>query len=264
MKRIAFTTLLNGMPFLQKQLDSNIKDLFDEWYFIEGAVNKTNDTVGNNVPEKYFTKDFLSIDGTTEILDSYASNKIKVVRNNGQPWNGYVSMANAISDKFENCLLMMIDVDEFWPYDRLDNLLKFAEQNMYNTYMFMCYYFVGKDKYLFENNRYGNNHYEWNRLWKIDNKVAFKRLQPPYLHEPQNIILADKNLTVQNNWIFSHYSYALEEQVRFKCDFFNKGDILLTQWKKLQQIQKDRQYYLSEFFNFESTAHTPIHFLNER
>ena len=261
MKRIAFTTLLNGQPFLEKQLKSNIKDLFDEWYFIEGAVDKTHDTTGNTVPKKYHTDDYLSIDGTSELLDSYAGEKIKVIRNNGKLWNGYVGMANSIADKYENCILMMIDVDEFWPYDKLKELLEFAETNSYNTYFFMCYYFVGKDKYLFENNRYGNNDYEWNRLWKITDKKQFKQLQPPHLYDKHEIILADKQLTVNKGWIFTHYSYTLEEQVKFKCDFFNKGNLLYDQWKKLQDITNNRTHYFSEYFYFEPTSHTPIHFL---
>ena len=260
MKRIAFTTLLNGQPFIEKQLKRKNIDLFDEWYFIEGAVNQTNDTSLNVVPKKYYTDKFLSIDGTTRLLDEYASknSKIKVIRNDGKPWNGYVGMANAISDNFENCLLMMIDVDEFWPYETQKNLLEFAENNTYNTYQFMCHYFVGKNKFLFENNKFGNHGYEWYRLWKISNKKKFKKLQGPEIFEPNETILADKNLTTKHNWIFNHYSYIFEDQVKFKCEFFAKGDTLLHQWRKIQEIKKDERRFLSEFFYFEPTSHTPI------
>ena len=262
MKKIAFTTLLNGKFFLEKQLKSNTREFFDEWYFIEGAVNKTNDTAGNTVPSKYYTDKYLSVDGVTDILDQAAATdkRIKIVRNNGKPWDGYVSMVNSIMEKCEDCLLMMIDVDEFWSDVQLSTLLTFAEKNPYNTYLFMCYYFVGKDRYLFEDNKYGNNHYEWNRLWKITGKKLFKRLQPPYLYEPSEIILADKALTANLNLVFTHYSYAIEEQVKFKCDFFNKGDLLLEQWKKLQLLNKNEKKLFSEFFYFEQNAYTPVLF----
>jgi hypothetical protein len=261
MKRIAFTTLLNGQPYLEKQLASKTRDYFDEWYFIEGALDKTNDTACNTVPPTYYNDKFLSIDGTTEILDKAADDKIKVVRNNGKLWDGYVDMVNSIMDKCDDCLLMMIDVDEFWTPKQLETLLDFAEKNPYNTYFFMCYYFIGKDRYLFENNKYGNNHYEWNRLWKVQGKRTFKRLQPPHLYDPSEIILANKNLTVTNGWVFSHYAYALEEQVKFKSHFFNKGDVLLEQWKKIQEIPKTEKRMFSEFFYFEETGQTPIQFL---
>ena len=168
MKKIAFTPILNGMPFLKKQVKF-ITENFDHWYIIEGVLNNKNDGChnGNVVDERFISKDYLSIDGTTEFLNELNNSNITVIRNNGRPWDGYVEMANSFMDSIENAFLMYIDIDEFWTKQQIDEIYNFACNNDYNTFMFKCYYFVGKDRFVFEDNKFGNKHYEWVRAFVI-------------------------------------------------------------------------------------------------
>ena len=61
MKKIAFTIVLNGMPFLRDQYDI-IPECFDHWYIIEGAVLPTLDTNWcQNINNEFFSDKKLSI-----------------------------------------------------------------------------------------------------------------------------------------------------------------------------------------------------------
>ena len=68
MNKIAFTIVLNGMPFIKEQYKI-IPGVFDHWYIVEGVSRNINCTRWcNPVTEKYH-KNNLSNDGTTEFLD---------------------------------------------------------------------------------------------------------------------------------------------------------------------------------------------------
>lgn len=262
MKRVAFTPILNGMPFLIKQSEF-IPKVFDHWYIIEGVLNNNNDGChnGNVVKEQFVSKDFLSIDGTTEFLDNLAQQhaNITIIRNEGRPWNGYVEMANSFMDKIENTFLMYIDVDEFWTEKQINEIYSFACQNLYNTYMFKCYYFFGKDRYVFEDNKFGNNWFEWTRAFVVKDKMSFTSLQPPVLYNEKDIKVFPRYATEQKGWIFTHYAYALEEQIKFKEVFHNHKN-LLEHWTKLQLIPKGTDCILNEYIPLRN-ANTKMHYI---
>jgi hypothetical protein len=259
MKKIAFTPVLNGMSFLKKQYNF-IPNMFDHWYIIEGVLNNKNDGChnGNVVVDQFVDKNFLSIDGTTEYLDSIKCNNISIIRKN-KPWDGYVEMANAIMNNVEDCILFYIDVDEFWDKDTVLDVSKFLEKSSVNTLKFMCYYFVGKDRYVFEQNKFGNNWFEWMRAWRIDQKMNFKTLQPPELYNNNDIKFLEKNETFARGWAFTHYAYALEEQIIFKEKFHNHAN-LLNNWKNLQKVPKGTDCLLSDYIPFRN-ADTKLYYL---
>jgi len=253
MKRIAFTPVLNGMPFLERQLDF-IPKMFDHWYIIEGALNNKNDGChnGNILLEQFISKDCLSVDGTTEFLDKLKKNKnITIIRKNSS-WDGYVEMANSFMHEIENSILFYIDVDEFWDKQVVNDICTFLEKSDINTLKFMCYYFLGKDRYVFEPNKFGNNWFEWMRAWKVDKNRTFKTLQPPELYNEQEIRILDKLETAKRGWTFTHYAYTLEQQIIFKEIFHNHKDLLLN-WKKLQALPKDTDCLLSDYIPFRNS-----------
>lgn len=262
MKRVAFTPILNGMPFLKQQA-AFIPKHFDHWYIIEGVLNNNNDGChnGNVVRDQFISKEYLSNDGTTEYLDELSKlhNNITVIRNEGRPWNGYVEMANSFMNEIKDTFLMYIDVDEFWTEKQINELYNFAINSNFNTFMFKCYYFFGKDRFVFEDNKFGNNWYEWTRAFVIKDEMKFKSLQPPVLYDDSSIKICDRQYTERRGWVFTHYAYALEEQIKFKEVFHNHKD-LLEHWRKLQLITKGTDCTLDEYISLKN-ANTKILYL---
>ena len=215
MKKIAFTLILNGMPFIKEQMNI-IPKMFDKWYIIEGVANPVGDTSWcKRLPDE-FHKNGLSIDGTTEYLDSIKSDKIVVIRSQTGFWNGKTEMCNSFMHEVEDAILMQIDMDEFWDIPTLTSLFTFCENNPndFNAMFFKCNFFVGKHLITQGENCYGDNSYEWVRLWIIKNKTRFVTHEPPVVAGTTKYLT--KSFTSQNNWIFNHYAYALEEQLKLK------------------------------------------------
>jgi hypothetical protein len=252
MKKIAFTPVLNGMPFIKKQFEF-IPKVFDHWYIIEGVLNNQNDGRwnGNVITDQFVDNNFLSVDGTSEFLDNNKNDKVTIIRKNS-PWNGYVEMANSFMDNVEDCILFYIDVDEFWEEKSINEISLFLTNNDINTLKFMCYYFVGKDRYVFEENKFGNNSFEWARAWKINQKIKFKTLQPPELYDRHQIKVMEKSETYKKGWVFTHYAYALEHQIIFK-EKFHKHLNLLQNWNNLQSIPKGKNCLLSDYIPFNNS-----------
>jgi hypothetical protein len=232
MKKIAFTIVLNGMPYIKQQYEV-IPKVFDEWYIIEGATRPVYDTGWcSNISKKFYSDKFTSIDGTSEFLDSIASDKIKIIRKNDF-WDGKVEMCNSFMNQIENCSLMQIDVDEVWDIETLNDILNYSESNDYfDGMLFKCNYYVGSDLITIGENCYGNNPNEWCRFWKIKNKTFWVSHEPPRIRGCTKFLTRD--YTKSKNWTFNHYAYALQSQLEFKENFYNyKGAV--EQWKKLQE-----------------------------
>jgi hypothetical protein len=230
-KKIAFTIVLNGLPFIKKQAEI-IPQVFDEWYIVEGATTPVLDTGWcKPIPEKFYSNNFLSNDGTTEFLDSISSDKIKIIRKE-QLWNGKVEMCNSFMDKIENSILMQFDVDEIWNIEVLKDVLEYADKNdHFDGMVFKCNYFVGPNLITVGENCYGNNSYEWHRLWKIRNKTYWLSHEPPRVKGCLNFLTRD--FTKNKNWVFNHYAYILEAQLKFKENFYGY-DGAVNCWNKLQ------------------------------
>lgn len=234
MKKVAFTIVLNGLPFIKKQAEI-IPQVFDEWYIVEGATTPILDTGWcKPIPEKFYSNNFLSNDGTTEFLDTISSDKIKIIRKE-ELWNGKVEMCNSFMDKIENCILMQFDADEIWNINTLNEVLDYASKNNhFDGMVFKCNYFVGPDLITVGENCYGNNSYEWHRLWKIKNKTYWISHEPPRIKGCVNFLT--KEFTKEKAWIFDHYAYTLEAQLEFKENFYNYSGAV-NHWKNLQRAQ---------------------------
>jgi hypothetical protein len=235
MKKIAFTLVLNGMPFIKKQAEI-IPQVFDEWYIIEGATLPVKDTAWcQNIDGKYYNNKKLSVDGTSEFLDSIASDKIKIVRKNDF-WNGKVEMCNSIMHLVENAILMEFDVDEIWQPEVLKNVLEFCETNDgFDGLMFKCNYYVGPNLIIESENCYGDQNYEWYRCWKVKDKTFWLTHEHPQINGLTKFIT--KDFTKKKGWVFDHHAYVTDEQLKFKENFYNyKG--AHEQWKKLQNCKE--------------------------
>ena len=232
---VAFTIVLNGMPFIKQQNDI-IPKVFDHWYIVEGVALPVKDTSWCRLPSsEFYDTNYLSVDGTREYLDSIQSDKITVIRNNNQPWNGKVDMCNSFMDKLPaNTTLMQFDVDEIWDEKVLRDLLNFCDNiNSDLTMCFRCNYFVGPDIKITSQNTYGDNYYEWYRLWRLQAPGArWGAHEPPQIN--RGFAVLDKPFTSQKGWIFDHYAYALEQQVKFKESYYGYAGAVES-WKSLQQ-----------------------------
>ncbi len=241
MKKIAFTIVLNGMPFITKQA-SILPKIFDEWHIIEGATLPLYDTGWcSPIMENFYTEEKLSIDGTTEFIDSIADDKKIFVHRKKDFgfWNGKVEMCNAIAPVMNNCVLMQFDVDEIWSLEILKDVLNYTCDDFYSdTYhgmMFKCNYYVGPGLVIQNENCYGNNPYEWMRLWKIKNHTSWISHEPPKIKGAKNFL--SREFTKAKGWIFDHFAYTTESQVLFKENFYGYVGAL-DQWNKLQKNEK--------------------------
>jgi hypothetical protein len=232
-KNIAFTLVLNGMPFIKQQMEI-IPKIFDHWYIIEGVALPTNCTSWCKLPDrKWYNSNFCSVDGTYEFLNSIKLPNVSVIRKNS-PWNGKIEMCNSFMHLISNSILMEFDVDEIWDKNILLEILKISEKNFnrFDSMKFKCNYFVGDDILLQSNEGYGDRPSEWIRLWTVQNCTQFNSHEPPVLNKKQNRII-EKKETSNRNWIFDHYAYTTEPQVSFKEDYYGYKNAL-AQWKDLQ------------------------------
>jgi hypothetical protein len=232
---VAFTLVLNGMPFIKQQYEI-IPQVFDKWYIVEGVASPVKDTAWCKPADaEFYDANYLSVDGTTEFLDSIKSEKIVIIRNNNQPWNGKVDMCNSfMNDLPENTTLMQVDVDEIWNVDTLGKILKFGDQASSDfTMCFRCNYFVGPNIKIISQDTYGDMPYEWYRLWHIASPGAFWLThEPPTLNIP--CVTLDKNFTTSQGWVFDHHAYVYEQQVKFKETYYGYSGAVES-WKKLQE-----------------------------
>jgi len=231
MKRVAFTIVLNGMPFIEQQYNI-IPEVFDTWYIVEGATKPSHDTSWcRNIDNSFYDEKGLSVDGTTEFLNSIASDKIKIIRKN-ELWNGKLEMCNSFMSQVENSILMQIDVDEFWDVDTLKDIFNFTEENNhFDGMMFRCNYFVGPDLVLKGKNCYGDMSYEWCRLWKVNDTTQWHSHEPPRVKRLNKFLT--KDFTEGKGWKFDHHAYVIEEQLKFKENFYGYVGAF-NNWMRLQ------------------------------
>jgi hypothetical protein len=234
MKKIAFTIVLNGMPFIRQQAEI-IPKIFDEWHIIEGATLPVNDTYWcKNINSIFYSDDKLSIDGTSEFIDSIIDNTNIFVHRKYDFWNGKVEMCNSIKTSLSDCILMQIDVDEFWKADTLLEIFDYSKDMSYDGIHFKCNYFVGPDLMIQNDGCYGNRDGEWSRLWKINKPTEWISHEPPRLKGLTNFL--SRNSTKNMGWVFDHYAYVYEHQLKFKENFYGYMNAT-DHWKKLQNSE---------------------------
>lgn len=238
MKKIAFTIVFNGMPFLRKQV-GYIPQTFDHWYIIEGPAKNTHDTQWcKKIPEQYLSDRNLSRDGTTEFIDQIARDhdNVTVYRPPHKKfWDGKVEMCNSFIDNVENAILMQIDVDEFWDPNVLKDMFEFCEAHpgMFDCMSFRCNFFLGPRLLVTQKGTYGDMPWDWKRLWIVKQPTKWERHEPPTLKGCTREV--SKDATERNGWKFNHYAYINVDQVRFKQDYYGYADAV-QKWNNLQKV----------------------------
>ena len=241
-----FTIVLNGMPFIERHLAEFQKLKIPwQWRIVEGVSEPLGCTRWcKQVPEKYH-KDFKSIDGTHEYLESIRDANVAVCWQD-KPFPGKLAMIGEALQGVDNGVVMQIDSDEIWRADQLEAIfghLKGCEEG--RAMQFHCNYYVGQNKKVVTREGFGSNWYEWFRAWKWGKDVHFTSHEPPKLNVQSMMI--PRAVTEAWGLTFDHFAYATKEQAQFKEDFYGyKG--LVEGWEKLQQTTSPVR--LRDYFPF--------------
>jgi len=229
-----FTLVLNGMPFLEEQwkvLQS--LDIPFRWHLIEGIAELKADTGwsvvrGGRCPDE-FHRDFLSIDGTSDFIDSLASEYPDVVschRTDG-PWPGKRAMCQAAVEEIDHeVLLWQLDADEIWGGETIRAVgEEFASSDKWQAAQFRCRFYVSPNHVLDNIGSYGNDpRVEWRRVWRFRPGDEWTSHEPPVLSRRGRDLFEHPHLsaetTSQHGWKFDHFAYVREEQVRFKEAYY--------------------------------------------
>ena len=249
-----FTIVINGMPFIEKHIET-FKKIAPQWHWhiIEGVAELKNDTAwsianGGRI-ENSLHRDGLSNDGTSEYLDLLKKefpNEISIYRKpHGVFWNGKIEMVNApLSCITEECLLWQIDVDEFWSTQQINDGHQLFINNPKNfSAFYWCHYFVGHHILTSTRHGFANNPlFEWERTWRFLPHFRWAAHEPPLLVEKtysgQFKAVRDRGKfsheeTEKAGLVFQHYAYVFESQLKFKEIYYGyKG--ALTEWTRLQ------------------------------
>jgi len=236
MKVHFLTIVLDGMPWLPAQFAMMNRLGVDwHWHIVEGVAKPTNCTswCQSIIPR-------LSIDGTTEFVDSLKSHpRVSVFQ---KPlWDGKIEMVNApLFDAKGDGLLWQIDSDEIWTEQQVEKVVSMFKDNPHKMHaQFMCRYFVGPNIITTTSGCYGNRfEYEWYRVWRWTHGRKFTRHEPPMMggefNESNKFSVFDTHAA---GLVFDHYAYVTAEQVAFKEEYYGyKGAI--EAWRALQQNEK--------------------------
>ena len=230
MKLLAFTIVLDGMPWIPLHLPMFNRTTVDwEWHVIEGVAKPMHCTSWCRPMAPR-----LSIDGTTEYLESIANHpRVRVHRK--QAWDGKIEMVNraAVMVTEPDTVLMQIDADELWQAWQIDTVCSlFEEDRSRNAAFFRCRYFVGQNIVTSGRNCFGDNAYEWQRAWRVSPGCYFDKHEPPVIHG-MKVRPFTKQETESAGLVFDHYAYATQEQVAFKERYYGYPSAV-SNWRRLQ------------------------------
>lgn len=224
MKLVVFTIAYNGMPFLPT-IFFNLQATKLDWRWIvaEGAARNTHCTSWCNQQAPG-----LSQDGTTEFLDMLKNHpRVTVLRN--EMWDGKLEMCNAcLAEIKEPCVLMQMDSDEIWRSDDIERIVRTFETELVKSALVRCRYFLGVNILATSANGYGNNAFEWARIWRFNVGDKFERHEPPQLKQT-----AKGNMVRLGSPTFDHYAWWSENQVAYKEQFY-AYPLALAHWQMLQ------------------------------
>lgn len=244
-----FTIVLNGEPFIRHHIEALSALPFNwHWHIVEGTARLVRDTAwsihtGGKVPDEFATG--LSNDGTTNYLDElaqkYPANVTVYRKPVGELWDGKVEMVNApIPNIQENCLLWQLDSDELWTAEQISKMRDMFIANPDRTGAYThCWYFVGANKYVSSMNTWSTFPYDWPRVWQFKPGYTWRSHEPAALVDQQGTDLIRVNPfsaqeTKDAGLSFMHFSYAIEEQVRFKEVYYGYPNAV-EHWKRLQE-----------------------------
>lgn len=241
MKNVFVTIVLDGMPWITRHHpEFELLKVPWEWHVVEGVAEPVHCTSWcAPIPPR------LSIDGTTQYLDSLSSDpRVHLYRS--PLWPGKVSMFNRVLETLTDpCLLWQIDSDEWWSASQIAVMnAMFEKYPERNCAYYLCRYFVGPGIVITSMDTYGNNRsYEWLRTWRFKPGMKFEKHEPPVLRgkgffqKP----FTHKD-TMMTGAVFDHYAYSTERQVAFKELFYAghenpnaaKYSGAVENWKRLQ------------------------------
>lgn len=242
-----FTIVLNGEPFIRQHLAMFESLPMDwHWHIVEGIANLTHDTAWSKplggVIQPWMHKRGLSVDGTTEYLNSIRANdRITIYRKPSKKlWDGKLEMVTAaISNIRENGLLWEVDVDEFWTRTQIQDMADLFDMNPERqSAQFHCIFFVGPDLYIANEEVYGNHAaQEWKRVWRFQPGDQWQKHEPPQLmrgkQDVSELAPFTHDETKLHGLVFQHAAYVIEWQLRFKEAYYGyKGAV--AAWKALQ------------------------------
>lgn len=239
--RSAFTIILNGKQHLEhNDFWKKMVRMFDYWIIVEGVSLPTGSTSWCKELPDSMHKNYLSIDGTTELLDSIqkCSPNVKVIRQQtfgvnrkGHYFNNKDEQVNAAITFLKEAVegdygfLWQIDVDEQWEPSQLDQAEKMLTENNGKTGCFLCDYFVGPNQQVFGD--WGEGKITpYRRLWKWEGEL-FITHEPPTLEGKNGpgLLLPQR---------FKHYAYYFEGDVKFKEAYYQGYEGLYERWKNIQ------------------------------
>ena len=241
-----FTIVLNGKPFIDKQLPIFQKLTIPwRWHIVEGVSRPQECTSWCAEVQDRWHRNWLSIDGTTEYLDTINDPRVRVTWRLG-PWAGKIAMVNAAMEDVTDGVVMQIDADEFWTADRLERVYEMLQEKQPGDFaQFDCVYFVGPSKVVTTRQGFGSMSYEWFRAWKMAPGLRFNSHEPPVLNAWASYI--PRETTRAMGLVFDHYAYFTEEQVAFKEQFY-QYEGLVDGWRRLQKTKGDVR--LCDYFKF--------------
>jgi hypothetical protein len=231
--RVAFTILLNGKHhLLHNNYCEFIPKIFDLWIIAEGVAKNTGSTswckkLPNNLHDNY-----LSNDGTTEIIDNLSKkyNSIKIVRSSKRYWENKDEQVNTciqtIKKYTNNCKLWQIDIDEQWTEEQIKLSEKQLDEHQAKTGCFLCNCYVGKNQIALGD--WGEGKIEpYRRLWNWTGE-NFISHEPPKLEGKNGpgVLLTSK---------FNHFSYYFKEDVLFKEQYYSSYEGLYDRWLNIQK-----------------------------
>jgi len=271
---IFFTIVLNGMPFIRhhiRQFQAIRGSIRWQWHIVEGVAAHKHDTAwSHGAIKESMHQNGLSVDGTTEYLDSLAFDypgHVFVHRTSSMFWDGKVEMCNAVLKNIRvqdtvPTFLMEIDSDELWRGDQLEDIVDlFVAHPSFGCALFHCHFFVGSALVTTSLDQWSHSRsYEWRRVWRLHSGTRWSAHEPPTLvnSQGQPVHLTTPCFscddTASRGLVFTHYAYALKRQVEFKESYYGY-DHAVSQWRSLQAQPVSRfPLRLSQYLSWTGNA----------
>lgn len=225
-----FTIVYNGQPYIEEHYLRLCESKTDwRWTIVFGRALPQDDTswCAGQIDD--------GDDGTLGYIQMLTSIDERVTVIAKTEWRSKVAMCNAALETFDTPgLLLQIDADEVWTPQQFR--LMPALFDLYPTAdfaQFACRVWVGPRRFVATDGAWGNQSYEWFRLWKWEPGRKFKTHEPPVMEGAKHYVL--RSHTAQFGLVFDHYSYALRSQIEFKQKYYGAAWDALA-WDKLQTM----------------------------
>jgi hypothetical protein len=237
------TIVLDGMPFIQHHLPIfQSLEIPWEWKIAEGTAGNTGSTQWCRAQHPR-----LSVDGTTEYLNSIHDPRVQIFRSTHWP-NKDVMINSLLSKIKEPCVLLEVDADEVHTPENIEKIHSLFTNNEFLGVIRMpCRYFVGPDLICVGENCWSNRFSEWERAWRYKPGDIFIRHEPPTFSIQHGRSMSREESKL-HGLTFDHFAYATEQQALYKEIFYGYYG-LAANWRRLQAHQ-EFPVSLDKFFPF--------------